>query len=758
MAFNELCRFSSDEFIVEESVPVGSNTGTAQVKYYVENIISHKMANNGAGSLFNVEVYLRVTSVTTPIKIWIGLPNSLTYNINNVRISGLSGNYMLPRLLRGGGVELVEGETYDILLFSLELTEDIYAFQHRFMDGKLPLVIHPSIEITVCRDYSGSSYKTISEVGYSESRDFGSDLVPIQDKSTQVVMADNFTDEEKTPNVNYSIFYAPGSKIVDKSTSYTIFRNLYNTYTSNYCDYTQYNSEEIRLQIGLSLDGEVLDIPYKDAPIEGSFTFNLTEAQLEALRAKAQGSATVPIYYMIKTDRVLHYHNSGADNADYPPVLQTFYSKAKRSFTVVGSKPSLNPTVKDIQPETLALTGNENIFVRYESMVEFSTGAVASKYATIVSQSVQCGSKTVYNLYNGIIDDIESGSFIFNATDSRGLHADQVVVTNTAMIEYVKPTCKQDISIVLSGETGAAATLKVSGNYFSGSFGLANNTFKLEVRYKQGNGEMGAWQTINTTPTFSNNTYELTTTFSGLSYTEAYTFQCRVTDKLNVVETSQYTIRLLPVFDWGENDFNFNVPVNISADDLKMHDETIIRHSETTNNTVLSASGGHIYIRPGGTNNTSGQTIMYSDGRVNFSGNVNFGDSFTIGGNVLNDFVIETGEEAMGSNGTWYWRKWASGKAECWGCRNFGNMAVTTAWGNLYRSAIFTQDLPDDVFARTPDAININIVHGGYGGWICKHEQTAPSAITTGSFIYVRPASATVTPTNIGFYIIGEWY
>jgi hypothetical protein len=65
--------------------------------------------------------------------------------------------------------------------------------------------------------------------------------------------------------------------------------------------------------------------------------------------------------------------------------------------------------------------------------------------------------------------------------------------------------------------------------------------------------------------------------------------------------------------------------------------------------------------------------------------------------------------------------------------------------------------LPNNVFIRTPDSININIVHANFGGWICKHEQTAPSADTTGSFIFVRPASATVTPTNLGFHIIGEW-
>jgi hypothetical protein len=195
-----------------------------------------------------------------------------------------------------------------------------------------------------------------------------------------------------------------------------------------------------------------------------------------------------------------------------------------------------------------------------------------------------------------------------------------------------------------------------------------------------------------------------------------------------------------------------------------MHGETIIRHSETTNNTVLSASNGNIYIRPGGTDDTSGETIFYGNGNVKFNGTVTFADGSTGGGasdptDAFADYVVEEGSEAMGSNGTWYWRKWNSGKSEAWGCRNFGNMAVTTAWGNLYRSAVLTQDLPDNVFVRTPDSININIVHATFGGWICKHEQTAPSAATTGSFIFVRPASATVTaPTNIGFYIVGEWY
>ena len=416
----------------------------------------------------------------------------------------------------------------------------------------------------------------------------------------------------------------------------------------------------------------------------------------------------------------------------------------------------MNPTVRDVNSDTLALTGDENTFIRYESMAEYAINATASKNATIVTQSVTCGSKTITDLPYGVIEDVESGDFNFYALDSRNMAVSGSVFKN--LIEYVKPTCYQKLEIELSGEVAANVKLTVSGNYYNGSFGAADNTLLLEVRHTDDDGNMGEWTTLTGTPTIKNNTYTLETTFSGFNYGKSYVFQCRATDKLNVVQSSQYTIKFLPTFDWSEEDFNFNVPVNIEADNLEMHGQTIIRHSKDTNNTVLSATNGHIYVRPRGTSNTYGETIFYPDGSIKFGGTVDLGDSFKINGNKLADFVIESGSTSMGSNGTWYWAKWASGKAECWGCRNFGNMAVTTAWGNLYRSAFLTQDLPSKLFVTTPDVININIVNATFGGWICKHENAAPSAVTTGSFIFVRPASATVTaPTYIGFHVIGLW-
>jgi hypothetical protein len=407
-------------------------------------------------------------------------------------------------------------------------------------------------------------------------------------------------------------------------------------------------------------------------------------------------------------------------------------------------KPILTPTVKDILSETLALTGDENTIVKYESMVEYAFNAIALNGATIAKTTIACGSKKITGLEQGVIDDAESGKFIFTVVDSRGFTAEKTIEKNT--INYLKPTCNQTVKINLADDgSGAEAKVVISGKCFKGSFGLTDNTILVEVRHTQLDGSMGEWVDLTPLlPELSNdNTYELEFTVSGLTYSQEYTFQSRLTDKLNFVQSSQYTSRVLPIFDWSKEEFNFNVPVNMKGD-------TVLRYNEEAHNVVLSA-GGNIYLRPGGTDDTSAETIFYSDGRIKFGGEIDMSEA-------MPDYVIETGSEAMGSNGTWYWEKWKSGKAICYGSRNFGRMAITTTFGNMYRGATQEQALPTGLFAYTPEVININMNEATYNGWIARMEGTLASADNTGSFAYVRPGGgATVTVSQIGFYVVGRW-
>lgn len=588
--------------------------------------------------------------------------------------------------------------------------------------------------------------------------------VPKIDRAVIPVTADNFTDEGN-PTFSYEA-------TTGESKSFWLYKS------KDLSDYVGTADTITSLQAGLSFDGTTMDVAYRNIPTGSTaYTFSLTEAEREILRQKAQGSPTVPIYYMTKVVRKVEdtYTSSSYTDMKYSETVE-LVSKVQRNLTVIGCNPSLAPTVVDIKPETLALTGDENTVVKYESMVEYAVNATASKHAEIVSQSVTCGSKTITGLPYGVIDDVESELFVFKATDSRNLTAEATVQKN--VIDYVKPTCYQKLSMEMAGEFDTRVVLKVSGNYYNGSFGAVDNELKLEVRHTQNDGSMGDWVelTDGLIPTFNGNTYELEVTISGFTYSQAYTFQCRATDKLNYVQSAQYTLRIYPVFDWGENDFNFNVPI-------QMNGETVLRHNADANNTVLSASGGHIYIRPGGTDDTSGETIIYPDGSIKFGGTVTFADGSTgTGGGSVDlddyytkeevdnlipetptaaDYVIETGTEAMGSNGTWYWTKWASGKAECYGVRNYGNMACTSTWGSLYMSNdYFTQALPTDLFNAAPDYIDMNLHHvtgGGYGWVIGSSSGDAPTATATGAFRVIRATSATIQQAYIAFKVIGRW-
>ena len=485
-----------------------------------------------------------------------------------------------------------------------------------------------------------------------------------------------------------------------------------------------------KLEACISLTGGKDDVPYREISKTGSsYTFSLTEDEKNVLRKAAINSQSIQVRFYLKTTI------KGV----------TYFDYLTRNFTVANCNPIIkNPTIREVNSTAEELTGNPDILIRQYSMVEFGFEPIASKYATIASQSVTCGSKKVSGMNYGVIDDIESGTFVFSATDSRGLTTERVI--EKPVVEYVKPTCYQSFDTELVGETGASIKLTINGNYFNGTFGAVKNTFKIEVRFTDNNGVMSEWTELLVDPRFNGNTYEVDVTFNGFDYSKSYTFQSRVIDKLYTVQSSQYTVRLLPIFDWSENDFNFNVPVNVNGD-------TVLSHNRDAKNTILSASN-HVYVRPGGPSDTSSQTIFYSNGNVEFSGEV-IANGEVLGGAA--DFVVETGTASMGTNGTWYWTKWNSGKAECYGKRNFGNMAITTAWGGLYRSEALTQTLPSGLFKAIPEVISIDLINSNYGGWIVRHESTAPTASNTGSFIVVRPASATITPSNIGFNVIGRW-
>nr|CAI9750280.1 tail protein [uncultured phage] len=242
----------------------------------------------------------------------------------------------------------------------------------------------------------------------------------------------------------------------------------------------------------------------------------------------------------------------------------TLIGSKSTSFTATvsesASKPTLSPTVSDSNTTTTALTGNSSKFIKYYSNAAVATGAKARNSATLKSQKITCEAKSLTSA-SGTINAVESGSFTFSATDSRGYTTTQTV--NNTLIDYIKLTCSLNAG---APTTAGVATLKISGNYWDGTFGKVANTLTVQYRYKTQGGSYGSWTTVSATK--SNNTYNATATIRGLNYQTTYVFQARAIDKLATISTDEQARRTTPIFDWSKDDFNVNGTLKVNSTNI----------------------------------------------------------------------------------------------------------------------------------------------------------------------------------------------
>lgn len=300
------------------------------------------------------------------------------------------------------------------------------------------------------------------------------------------------------------------------------------------------------LQACISLDGSKDDIAYRDiSKTETSYTFNLTEDERNVLRNATTTANSRTVFFYIKT--------TIGEN--------TFYENVSKTLTIINANPIINPQAEDCNSRTLELTGNKNRFVCYYTHLKYTIEKSAKKGATIKSVNVECGSKSKSeaDLSGGILNNIDSGVVKFSIKDSRGNITTKVLAKS--FVEYIKLTCNMEVS---APTTDGSLNISASGNYFNGSFGAVNNSITVQYRYKTNGGNYTNWASMTTS--ISGNTYSASASITGLNYKSFYTFQIRAIDKLLTISSPEKTVKTVPLFDWGANDFNFNVNTSVNGD------------------------------------------------------------------------------------------------------------------------------------------------------------------------------------------------
>lgn len=304
------------------------------------------------------------------------------------------------------------------------------------------------------------------------------------------------------------------------------------------------------VQVCISWDGSD-NIRYRDITAgANSYTFNFTQDEINALYAATTGSNTLYVTFYVWT----------AINGQ-----EVGKSALQKTFTVTDCVPVLNPVVEDMGDVSYSLTGNRNTIIRYFNYPTATFNATAKKGATIVSKTVACGSR-ILNAAGDYVqfNNVDSNVFTFTVIDSRGNTVAKTVTMN--IIEYVTLSCNPTVTHDLNTDNTIDINISVSGNYFGGSLGVRNNTLIVEYRYKSsGTGYQSGWTPINAT--VNGTTYQAAATITGLDYKSSYTVQVRAKDAIYSDGTAikDLIVKVFPVFDWGEDDFNFNVPVTIQG-------------------------------------------------------------------------------------------------------------------------------------------------------------------------------------------------
>lgn len=234
-------------------------------------------------------------------------------------------------------------------------------------------------------------------------------------------------------------------------------------------------------------------------------------------------------------------------------------------------RPTLAPTAVFNQS---TLTGDGNVVIPYHpyGSISYSTNAEAKYGATITKYLVRNSNiymDTESGIINGGKDGLIHNGVYFSVTDSRGLIAHGEVVLD--MVDYIAPTCH-----IQTEAAGSADSVKItlSGSYWSGNFGATDNALTLKYLYTWYGNSTGTQSVTIDASNISfdeeNHTYTATVTQSGLDNTKQYDFYGAVNDKVYGTSYTVYSahvdVILTPIFDWSQNDFNFNVPVAVQGD------------------------------------------------------------------------------------------------------------------------------------------------------------------------------------------------
>lgn len=271
--------------------------------------------------------------------------------------------------------------------------------------------------------------------------------------------------------------------------------------------------------------------------------FRLPDSFYAQIPNSATGKVTLTLWTHTDKD---HY---------FDPETTTFTATA----AVALCAPTVSATCQDANEKTLALTGNADALVRYASTASGSLSVAARNSASIKRITV-AGREVPLNATSYSITNVETNKVTITATDSRGYSTSQTI--EKTLVPYVQLTCnilRANRPVPSSNE----AQIEVSGQYFAGNFGAADNT--LTLKYQNPSGD---WVAVTPTIDTAKNTYTASITVPDLDYRQAFSVPVQAEDKLFTATNTAQIMAGVPSFYWTKEFFQLNVPLRLNGENI----------------------------------------------------------------------------------------------------------------------------------------------------------------------------------------------
>lgn len=201
------------------------------------------------------------------------------------------------------------------------------------------------------------------------------------------------------------------------------------------------------------------------------------------------------------------------------------------------SKPTVSATIVDTNADTVALTGDSTKLIKYLSKPKVTVTATSKYSSSIKSRKILWGDgKSSTNAEATFSDGVTSSNVVVSATDSRAYTTavNYDLSASSKWVEYVKLAFSR-ITLSRQESTLSTANIKVSGNYFNGSFGKVANDFTLKYRYKVNEAGSTFTNYITVDPPRTNDTFDYSATLSNIDYKKEYIFEFVLEDEAMIV-------------------------------------------------------------------------------------------------------------------------------------------------------------------------------------------------------------------------------